>query len=288
MKRPSEQLARKLELFVETRERVVGERLKLPAESQWSTTDFEALVTALYRLICESWADEIHQIRVIAVASGPAAGDLRRFSQQINAFRQSQQHEDTPKEDKELMSWRGVVGNQSATLKDGSDAHHCGALAEQAVHALGGLVGLAKSLESDANGARQWRQFIDDRRSLDPVETLELLAGDFGIRLPYNPKHLRISAQREWSHRVKALGIADERSLAMEHVITRILAGRYIQSLPCSYSDVLDALDVPPGSDRAFGVVIAAHGLAVLSAYDDVDDFLNQLISVLGQVNLRG
>ncbi len=269
----ADQLARlsnRLDAFMTQREQTTGYALARPEVDRWPP-DFAGLVSKMYQLFWEAWGSEI-QCLTRLIPYSQKGRTIDRFRKDLNAIRQSQQHNHTEKHDHDFRLWLRDAANVDV-LTSATDAPACQALVEQAIAAVFDLTGLAKEVANDTTAAAAWSRFVGELVDADPFGALQELAGDWGLRLN-NADWLRRTAKERWESRLKSLTLRDDRELHLQNVVGRILLSQFTGALPCDYTDVLDVLELEPGTRLAFGAVLMAHGLAEMGTYETADEFL--------------
>lgn len=270
------QFQRKLEVFCDVRGEVTGVALHAPDPAEWQIDRLKDLVSAVYKLLREDWRDEIEYVARIASIEVTREKALTRYLLTIRDLRQSAEHSDTPDADHALRMWlKEAVG--TSTLDASNEGDACRYVLQQGVEALSALVGLAKQAQKDYQTSTQWSSFVADADSFDLTTELLVVAGDLGAG-PFGKRfegELTRRLQRGWNWRAKELTASDDRRRALETEILRVLASELLGSIPCSYVDVLEALDLDPGTEEALGAVLIAHGAARLADYDDTETFLD-------------
>lgn len=269
------QFHRKLEIVAEVRLRVTGRTLEVPAAEFWRVDRFESLVSSIYKLLREAWRVEVEFVRRSASVLVQKEAEVRRYCVIVGDLRQSEQHSNPQYQGPRERWLLDAVG--AASLSDDKEVEACQALLRDGTSAMSSLVGLCKHLENDPLGSKSWSQFVDRLESSDPATALAIIAGDLGVgNNSRNTRgYLEREVQKAWSHRAKSLTAHDDYAVALESEILRVLAGQFLGSIPCGYSDLLEALDLNIGSREAFGAVLVAHGIALMADYDDVDEFLS-------------
>ena len=264
-------LSNRLDAFATQRERTTGYALARPEVDRWPP-DFAGLVSKMYQLFWEAWGSEIRCLTRLMPYSAKGR-TVDRFLKDLNAIRQSQQHNHTEQHDRDVRSWLRDAANVDVLTSE-TDAAAGKALIGQAIDAVFDLTGLAKEISSDTKTAAAWSRFVGELVGADPFGALQELAGDWGLRLG-NPEWLQRTAKERWESRLRSLNLSDDRDLHLQNVVGRILLSQFTGALPCDYADVLDALELEPGTRRAFGAALMAHGLAEMSTYETADEFLS-------------
>lgn len=282
------QFHRKLEIVAEIRLRVTGRSLKLPAATSWSVERFDSLVSSIYKLLREAWRDEVEFVQRAAGVQVRQQTEVRRYCFTVSDLRQAEQHDDLHKARSARERWLlDAVGDRSLSADKEREA--CAVLIREGTSALTSLVGLCKHLERDPSGSEMWADFVEQANSSDPVNALAIVASDLGLGSfsPSKRDYLEREVVKAWSHRARSLAKHDDRSAALEAEVIRLLAGQFLGSIPCGYSDLLDELDIDVGSTEALGAVLLAHGVAMLVDFDDLQSFVSSVsacVAALGRL----
>ncbi len=235
----------------------IGTPLDLSLLESWpdgvqDRAGFKELVSATYQLWRETWKLDVRFLmsRQLQVAT-------RDFDRLINQLRTSQQHADTGTLDEEAAQWaRDVCGGRNPATSD--DWRACGTALMDALNtAIGALCQtVVQNQSSDFRAAWQAKVSVSEEAVVLRV------AADLGLQLNNSQVGSAVSqVKRRWAgYRLKPGEVADDvlASYAEQSLISRT------ESLPCSYLDVLGALEVL-GRREAVHALRLAHAVAEIT-----------------------
>jgi hypothetical protein len=232
-----------------------------PASVQTSA-DFAGLVSAAYQMWRENW-----KLDIGFLLGYRRDGAARDFDRLIYQLRTHQQHADNSEATARFTQWTraACAGGDPATPDDWLS---CGTALmtelNEGVHVL---------CQTAARGDRAFRSAWQAKVSETPEAAVTRVAADLGLQLSQwqHQKHALQVANRWKNHRLKPGQDATDvlASLAEQALVARV------DSLPCSYQDVLAELGML-GSPDAVSALHLAHAVAEITSTSG-DAYLKRL-----------
>jgi hypothetical protein len=243
----------------EYRRTCTGESLDISAVEALPTAvltgeEFDSVVSGGYMLWRETWKIDVGFLAGPRRAGGPAWD----FDELINDLRTAVQHSDNSVAKTRRMKWlNDICEGQSPST--GSDWTSCGsALLREFATAVRYLSKRAAARRTDPHFRRDWQ----GRISASVESIVGRVAGDLGMYLTSSSLgyHVRNVERRLSSYRPRR-GEATADVLA-SFAERSLISG--VETLPCKYEEVLDALEVL-ASPGAIPALHLAHAVAEIS-----------------------
>jgi len=268
--------------IAERRLATTGFPLEQPDFNAWrlevrSEADFISLVSNCYKWWRESWRDDIQFLGENSYSRAKSA-PLWEFTSLLRHLRTAQQHSDNAASVAFAERWLedacGVGRPESSELW-----RACGlALGRAMLSAVTALSDLAEYAAVKSELADTWKRRVSALASADAVIVRARVADDLGLNLPTRVlPHIDRQIDYEWRVRIRTA--SDDPAAALTSVVERILLGRSLVPLPCSYPDILDLLDCWAAPDAA-GAVRLAHVVAELANYANDREFLDLVADI--------
>ncbi|MGC5036497.1 hypothetical protein ACPXCS_02865 [Streptomyces sp. DT190] len=236
-----------------------GEALLPPDEQSWpnavrTEAEFDALVSAAYKLWRESWKLDIGFLLAQRGNDRPA----RQFDELVYHLRTASQHTDNSDSVARRSVW--ISEACGGRMPEGvEDWERCG---RSLMTEISAAIACLTKLASAGRNNRTFRQAWQAKVSESVPSIVAQVADDLGLRLSERSQayHVR-EVDRQWSR--YRLRRGETASVVIASLAERSLVGK-VDALPCNYDLVLDELRIL-GTAHAAPALRLAHAVAEIS-----------------------